>query len=232
MPDTDATPPVLAVAYDEKSRAALAASTAAFGVQSVACASFLEAESYALTGDCRGILVDLATMIRAKDEERVVAHSLTGIYPTLRVKTMGAMLIPMIMAGDAKQDGSLKEFLNKSCLQFTPRRLRQNKRKAICIPTHIGHERGFTVNVSWSGAFIADTTPERFGVGERISVKFLVAPAVELATEVLIVRIQQWGEYRTPGIGVQFLDLDQQLEASLLAWLKTDKDKGRDRLAA
>ena len=107
MPDTDVTlpdHPVLVVAYDDKSRAALAASLGLFGVPAISCATFVAAESYALTGSCQGILVDLATMIKAKDEEKAVAYTLTGIYPALRVKTMGSMLIPMIMAGDAKQD--------------------------------------------------------------------------------------------------------------------------------
>ena len=235
MPDTDVTlpdHPVLVVAYDDKSRAALTASLGLFGVPAISCATFVAAESYALTGSCQGILVDLATMIKAKDEEKAVAYTLTGIYPALRVKTMGSMLIPMIMAGDAKQDNSLKDFLTKTCAAFLPRKLRSNKRKVFCLPTHIGGERGFTVDISWSGAFIADMNPERFGVGSEITVHFLPEHGVELAVEVSIVRIQRWGEHRPPGIGVQFKQIGEQFAAILFALLKSDKDKGRDRLAA
>lgn len=65
--------PVLVVAYDDTSRAALAASVEPFDVRAVPCSTFCEAEQYALRTACRGILVDLATMIKAKAEEKIVA---------------------------------------------------------------------------------------------------------------------------------------------------------------
>jgi hypothetical protein len=224
--------PVLAVAYDDKSRAALAASTEPFGVRTVSCASFGEAQSYALSGCCQGVLVDLATMIKAKDEERVAAHTLTGLYPTLRVKTMGSMLIPMIMSGDAKQDKSLRDFLTKTCLEFTPRKLRSSKRRNVCVPAYVGTERGFTVDISWSGAFIATMNPERYLPGGEGAVTLLFDHDSELSVEVIVARVQVWGERRPPGIGVQFKQLGQELERSLFALLRSDKDNDRDRLVA
>ena len=138
----------MVVAYDEKSRADIVVNAGKFGVNTVSCASFLEAESYALSGNCQGILVDLATMVKAKDAEKLIAHTMTRLYPSLRVKTMGSILIPMIMAGDAKQDKNLNDFLAVTCAAFTPRPLRTSKRRDICIPTCIGDERGFTLNIS------------------------------------------------------------------------------------
>ena len=221
--------PVLVVAYDDKSRALLAASPEPFGLRAVPCASFSDAENYARSGSCRGIMVDLATMVKAKDVERIIAHTLTEIYPTLRVKSMGSMLIPMIMAGDAQQDKSLNAFFTNTCAKFRPRKLRCNKRKEICLPTYIGAERGFTVNISWSGAFIADMNPERFSLGQEVTVTFLVGPVLQPSVEVNVVRIQDWGERRPPGIGVQFQQMDQELEESLSALLKSDQDKDRAR---
>jgi hypothetical protein len=222
--------PVLVVAYDEKSRAAMAASSAPFGTRAVPCATFQEAQELALSGFFRGILVDLATMIKAKDVEKVIAHTLTGIYPTLRVKAMGSMLIPMIMAGDAKQDKSLGDFFTKTCAAFPPRRLRNNKRKDICIPTYIEEGRGFTLNISWSGVFIVDVNPERFRVGQEIEVRFLAGSDLEFTVPLAVVRVQPWGERRTPGIGLQFKLVDHELEIYLSTILRIDRITDRDRL--
>jgi hypothetical protein len=231
MPDAKVTQknfPVLVVAYDDKARAALAACLGTFAVTAILCTSFGEAENYAQSHRCRGVLVDLIAAMMAKDEERMSAHTLTALYPALRVKMIGSMLIPMIMAGDPPQEKSLRDFLTRTCAQFTPRRLRSGKREIICVPTLIGAELGFTVNMSWNGAFIADTAPERFRVGDELTVKFQVEPGAEFASEVTVVRIQAWGEYRPPGIGVQF----KQLEADLPPLFRCQKDSGQQRLAA
>jgi hypothetical protein len=218
--------PVLVIAYDDKSREILSANIKPFGVATVPCALFCEAENHALSGCCKGILVDLATMIKSKSEEKIVAYTLTNIYPTLRVKTLDSMLIPMAMAGDAKQDKSLSDFFTKTCAGFTPRRLRSNKRKDICVPVFIGAERAFTLNFSWSGVFIADMNPERFSIGKILTLTF---PDFGLDIEVIVARLQNWGHHRPPGIGVQFKSVENNLESHLFALLKSDKTKDRDR---
>jgi len=217
---------ILVIAYDDKARAALEASLGPFGVRAVCCPSFCEAESFAQNVPCSGILVDLATMIKAKAEEKIVAYMLTGIFPTLRVKTMGTMLVPMAMAGEAKQDKSLNDFFTKSCAGYTPRRLRSHRRRDICVPTCIKARRGFTLNISWGGVFIADMDPERFSVGEKITVTF---PEFGLDVEAVVARVHGWGEHRPPGIGVKFIHVSQELEGNLYALLRSDRDNDRDR---
>ena len=221
--------PILVISYDEKSLAALVASLKPYDARAIPCSTFCEAEGHALSCACSGVLVDLATIIKAKAEEKIVAYTLVGFYPTLRVKTMGAMLIPMAMAGDAKQDKSLNDFLTKTCAAIIPRRLRSNKRKDICIPTFIGNVRGFTLNISWGGVFIADMNPERFSVGEEIIVTF---PEFGLEVACIVARIQSWGQRRPPGIGVKFKLIDQELDSNLFALLRSKKDKDRDRLVS
>lgn len=220
---------ILVVAYDDNARATLAASLEPFGAHPVPCSTFCEAEAFARTGPYRGVLVDLATMIKAKAEEKIVAYTLTGFYPTLRVKTMGRMLVPMAMAGDAKQDKSLNDFLAKSCAEFTPRPLRAFRRKDVCVPTSIGDARGFTLNISWSGVFVVDMDPERFSVGEDMTVTF---PECGLDVQVVVARIQGWGEHRPPGIGLKFGLMCRELENYLQSLLKSDKENDRDRLVS
>jgi hypothetical protein len=132
----------------------------------------------------------------------------------------------MAMAGDAKQDKSLSDFLTKTCALFKPRRLRSNKRRAICLPTCIKGERGFTLNISWSGLFIADMNPERFPVGEEIRVSI---PDFGLEVEVIVVRVQECEQHHPPGIGVKFKHVSQELEDNLIALLRCDKDRDHDR---
>lgn len=221
--------PILVIAYDDTACITLAASLEPYGVRAEPCSTFCEAERFALSTPYQGILVDLVSIIKAKAEEKVVAYTLTRFYPTLRVKTMGTMLVPMAMAGDVKQDKSLNDFLTRTCAQFKPRRLRSNKRKTICVPTYIGAERGFTLNISWSGLFIADMNPERFSVGEEIRVSIR---DFGLEVEVVVVRVQEWGQHRPPGIGVKFKHISQELEDNLIALLRCDKDRDHDRQVA
>ena len=151
-PEENAEPekyPVLVIAYDDQVRSVIVNNLTRFGTESVACSSFCEAEKFALTHPCRAVLVDLSTMIKAKAEEKVVSYALTTYYPTLRVRAMGQMIIPMVMPGDAQQDKSLSDFVSKTCAGKSPRRLRNRKRKPICMPVYLGASRGVTLNVSW-----------------------------------------------------------------------------------
>ena len=228
-PEHDA-PAVLAIAYDDQSRAALAANPAAYGSCAVPCASFKEAQEHALVRRFSGILVDLVTMVKAKDEEKQVAHILTALYPTLRVKSMGNMLIPMIMPGNAKQDSSLKDFFLKTCAAFTSRPLRRHRRRDISVPVLLGDERGTTLNLSWGGAFILSMHPERYRAGDGISITLMPGHDVRVAVQAVVVRLQPWGERRLPGIGVAFGELTEELHEALTALLRVPKDEDRDKL--
>lgn len=220
----------MTIAYLDETRAAIADSLASLNIRVVECSSFYEAKSHALRGRYKGIVLDLATMIKAKEEERVIANMMTSIYPTLRVKTMGSVLVPMVMSSDAKQeDNSLDEFFTKTCAKFSSRTLRSNKRRNICIPTRIGEERGFTQNVSWSGVFVVDMKPERFSIGDEVSLEL---PDFGVSEDFIITRVQRWGERRPSGIGLRFKGLDQELESILFTLLKNDKIKDHDKLVA
>ncbi len=218
--------PVLVITYDDNVRSVLARTLEPFGSRVEICSSFCEAEKIALLEPCKGLLVDLTAMIKSKAEEKTVAYTLTRFFPTLRVRAMGPMIIPMMMPGDAKQDKSLNDFLSKTCAGFVPRRLRTKKRADICVPTFIGDLRGFTLNLSWTGVFIADMNPERFSLGERLSVSF---PEFNLEVEVEVARIQLWGQHRPPGIGVKFLTVSQELDGNLSALLRSNKNSDHDR---
>ena len=218
--------PMLVIAYDEKVRALLMESLASLPLRGEPCASFCQAESIALQRTCKGVVVDLSAMIKAKSEEKIVAYTLASFFPTLRVRAMGPMIVPMSLSGEARQEKSLHDFLSKTCAGFTPRRLRRHRRKAICIPIFLGDDRGFTLNISWGGAFVADMNPERFSLGDRLA---LSLPDFKMTVEVVVARIQLWGEHRPPGIGVEFVTVSPELEVNLRGLLLSSKDSDHDR---
>ena len=224
--DSYATYPVLVVAYDDKVRDVIVKNLAPYGTNIVAFASFCEAEKFSLAEPCRAVLVDLSSMIKAKAEEKAVSYALTTFYPTLRVRAMGHMIIPMVMPGDAQQDKSLNSFVSKTCADRAPRRLRNRKRKDICVPIFLGLSRGVTLNLSRGGAFIVDMNPERFSLHEKVTVTF---QGFELDVDAAVVRVQPWGTNRTPGVGLAFLSVSEELEAKLYGLLHTNRETDRDR---
>ncbi|MBJ6724119.1 PilZ domain-containing protein [Geomesophilobacter sediminis] len=225
--------PILVIAYQDDVRASLEASLRQQDVEAVVCSSFYEAETQAMCQPFCGVLVDLTAMVKAKGEEKVVACSLTGFYPTLRVRTMGSVLVPMIMPGGARQERSLVDFLTKACGEFRPRALRAFRRHEMCVPAFLrrdGEEiRSFTVDLSWGGAFFVVVEAERFAVGEEVEVFF---PDLNQGVRVSVRWVRGWGERRAPGIGCQFLEPGADFEEGLNAVLKVAKDQDRDRVVA
>ncbi|NVN90014.1 MAG: PilZ domain-containing protein [Desulfuromonadales bacterium] len=224
---------ILVVSYNDDSRAALVSSLSEHHVTAVACATFLEAETRALNGFHNGLLVDLPSIIKAKGEEKIVAYTLTNFFPTLRVRAIGASVVPMAMPGSATQDKSLIEFITSTCPGFPPRRPRAHKRHTICILTLLryrGEElRGFTLDVSWGGLFVVDVHPEKYSIGENVEIHL---PELDITFQAVVCWVMPWGGHSAPGIGVRFTEMDQTLETTLAGILKTRKEFDRDRLVA
>lgn len=225
--------PIIAIAYSEETRSAFLASLRKAGVEAVSAESFYDAETLVLHGTYSGLLVDLPSIVKAKGEEKVVACSLTNFFPTLRVRAVGSMLVPMTMPGTARQDNSLHDFLLKSCSDFEPRRLRLHRRREICLATQLhgpqSEERGFTLNLSWGGAFILTTFPERFADGDQLDIYL---PEANLLIPTTVRWLRPWGERKLSGLGVSFNRLDEPLANVLTILLKSEPDNDRDRLVA
>ncbi len=223
--------PILVVSYIDDTRAALTATLNSSNMASVACSSFCEAEKLALTGLYCGILVDLPSIVKSKGEEKIVAYTLANFFPTLRVRTMGSVLVPMSMPGSAKQDKNLSDFLNVTCLAHNPRKLRAFRRHPICLATIINYNgaeyRGFTLNISWAGAFIVELSTEKFFSGANIIISL---PEFKLDIDATIRWAKPWGQRCAPGIGLVFDRLNETTEAVLAGLLKSRKEFDRDRL--
>lgn len=225
--------PIIAIAYNEETRSAFLTALQKAGAEAVTAESFYDAETLVLQGNYSGLLVDLPSIVKAKGDEKVVACSLTNFFPTLRVRAVGTVLVPMTMPGAARQDNSLNDFLLKSCAGFEPRRLRKHRRRDICLTTQLqsprSDERGFILNLSWGGAFILETRPERFTVGSSLDIYL---PEAELLVTTTVRWLRPWGERKLSGLGVSFDQTDQQLSEALTILLKSDPENDRDRLVA
>ncbi len=223
--------PVLVISYCDNTRGILTQSLQNLDIPAVSCSLFSEAEDLALQSSYHGILVDLPSIIKAKGDEKAIAYTLTNFYPTLKVRNAGSVLVPMSMPGEAKQDSSINDFILNTCKAFKARKLRSNRRRETHLSTvrklDGTEERHFTLNVSWGGAFIINSNPEKFRIGDEFELFFH-----ELGFEVAVVVcwIQHWGERRVPGIGIRFLHVDEKLEQALFNLLKNDKHADRDRI--
>jgi len=222
--------PVLVIGYTDDIRASLASALEKSGVSAVVCESFCEAENRALQGMFCGMLVDLASMIKSKGEEKIVAYTLANFFPTLRVRSFGSALVPMAMPGSAKQDKSLNDFLTSSCKAFEPRMLRATRRHQVSLSALLMHKgleiRTFTLNLSWGGTFLVDFNAERYAVGERVDIRFT---EFDLCVQAEVRWIQPWGKRCAPGGGVVFSELDQELATIFSGILKSRKEFDRDR---
>lgn len=224
--------PILVVSYADETRAALTSILNKTGAVAVACGSFCEAENIVLKGCYSGMLVDLTSIIKSKGEEKIVAYTLANFFPTLRVRTMGAMLVPMAMPGSARQDKSLDDFLQKTCVAYTPKRMREFRRHPVCLSTLVKYKgrelRGFTLDISWGGMFIVDLKAERFRVGDPVTI---LIPEFGCQIPAEVRRIKPWGILRhAPGIGLHFTSLDETVTSVIAGITRTRKEFDRDRL--
>jgi hypothetical protein len=224
--------PILVVSYADETREALSAILNQTGAVAVPCSSFCAAENFALKDLYSGILVDLPSIIKSKGEEKIVAYTLANFFPTLRVRTIGGMLIPMAMPGSAKQDKNLTDFLQVTCSAYIPKRLREFRRHPVCLSTLVTYNnqdtRGFTLDISWGGMFIVDLQAERFSREDTVSI-LLPEFGCHIAAEIR--RIKPWGmERHPPGIGIKFGALDETVEAVIAGITRTRKEFDRDRL--
>lgn len=223
--------PILVVSYNDETRTALTDALSSQNVGVTACAGFCEAEDLALHGLYNGLVVDLPTIIKSKGEEKIVAYTMANCFPTLRVRAMGSVLIPMSMPGGAKQDKNLNDFLTKTCMSFYPRKLRAYRRHPVCLSAILKYKgeefRSFTQDLSWGGAFAVDVNTEKFSTDAELIISI---PDLGFDLRSTINWVKPWGKRQTPGIGVSFNKLDGSAEKALSEIFKTSKEFDRDRL--
>lgn len=223
----------LVVSGDQVTRDRIMKALSSGAISLVGCTTFREAEQAAVAGPFSAVIADVPTIVKAKDDERLAVFSLQNIYPLVRVKTSGDLIVPIIMK-QKERDRSLTDHLETICSAFVPRRLRTYKRHKNFIPVQIRKSDGqehqtFTMDISWGGAFIVMNSIWGLTTGTILTI-FMPTLDITIATDV--VRIQPWGvQGVAPGIGVKWeAQHNEPILEGLRKLFKTDISEDRDRL--
>ncbi|WP_300162830.1 PilZ domain-containing protein [Solidesulfovibrio sp.] len=168
-----------------------------------------------------GVLFDVPTIVRAKDIDRKLLHSLAEIYPSARLKhdpATDAIFALGTDAGPGSRDG-LSVFV-AACRDFLPRGLRRGERVDVNLPAVLwrtppkgdGGERTATLNLSYLGCFVF--TAEDWAMSDPAWVVF-----PDVTPEPVRARVawrEPWGQRRAiPGVGLAFLEIPEVLYKEL-----------------
>lgn len=224
---------VLVVSGDPVTRDRIMRTLSSGAVSLTECTAFREAEQVAVTRPFSAVIADVPTIVKAKDDERLAVLSLQNIYPLIRVKTSGDLIVPIIMQ-QKERDQSLTAHLENICSAFVPRRLRRYKRYRNFIPVQIRKSDGqeyqtFTLDISWGGAFIVMNSTWGLAAGNGLTIYM---PTLDIIIAAEIVRIQAWGvQGMAPGIGVKWEIQDNQpVLHGLRKVFRTEINEDCDRL--
>jgi PilZ domain-containing protein len=181
-------------------RSAMEAPLRSLGLDVKGLASLGELASTLKDVQVGGILLELATAIKASPEDKEAANELMRFYPFARFRVIGE---EVKVLGEEK---SLEAFA-RQCGQFKPRGLRretrENKHLAVYLSTdHLfdDAEEAVTINVSKGGCFVYSVREWR--IGSSVWLRFL---GDQVAISGNVCYWHAWGNNKViPGIGIKF----------------------------
>ncbi|MBJ6725547.1 PilZ domain-containing protein [Geomesophilobacter sediminis] len=230
---------ILIVSDVEEAKEGYGLAVSRFSVPYDVVFSFKDGLRRAMEEKFTGIVVDILTLLRSGQEEKLIANDFFSIYPTLKLswdkrnRQMSLGLPGQASASDPEAE--LASFINGRCAIFPPRSMRRHERVPVCLNVLLsgknayaeaGATKTFTVNLSESGAFIH--TIERYALGDAawFVVKDLSDPA---PIQARVCRTVEWGgtSRLVPGIGVEFEQLSGSQQEEIRQIIKTTPKTGR-----
>ncbi|MCF8128874.1 MAG: PilZ domain-containing protein [Deltaproteobacteria bacterium] len=167
-----------------------------------------------------GVAMDMSTKIVALKEDREFIYTTLRKFPVAHL-TLGKETGKIRLFYPGQPPGAtLKDFVEKECRTFTPRRLAHHIRKELHFnvllsgyPEMVDCERTVSVDVSEGGCFIF--SPREWVTGDMVWLKIL-----ELSSQqpigARVKRCVRWGEaMRVPGIGLQFDEMNSSQRREL-----------------
>lgn len=219
---------VLIVANAQEARHGYQEALQRLGVSFDVAASFDEVLQLGVHGSYNGMLIDILTLVRSSQEQKLIAYDCINLYPSLRVKwdskkrQMNLGLLEQSFTADT--EGALRYFLEQKCRAFPARSLRRHQRNNVCLHVLLGKRRDFpddegvrtfTVNLSRGGAFVHTMHP--FTRGDVAWLRFHDF-ADQTAVQLSVSWILPWGAGRCiPGIGTSFQDLSENQAREIAA---------------
>lgn len=222
MPDTK----ILIVVNDAEAGSAYGHALAEIGVSYDVAHSFPQMSELATRNAYNGMLIDILTLVRSSQEDKVAAYECINLFPVLRVKWESRYkrmkLSPLEQTFCPDTGTALRHFVENRCKVFKARSLRNHTRMQInlnllyCTGEAFAEERAhksFTINLSLRGAFLH--TMQDLEEGKRIWLRFLeFEDRKPFAATVRWSR--QWGVIRCiPGVGVEFEALTEKQRQEL-----------------
>lgn len=212
----------IVVAIDNELRNLYQQQVAALGVACDSAASLEELFSALKETAYNGLLIDLATLVKADRFEKAQCHELLRLYPTLRLRwDESSQQLRCLLYGSIANTGmSLKIFIDEHCRPFQSRRIRKHQRLKLHYNTLISKddkfqrldvERSTTLNISEGGCALLTT--QQWELSETIWLRIMELQD-QTPIQAKICRWTQWGTpMEIPLIGVCFTSITSaQLE--------------------
>ena len=187
------------VALNQDARTTIAAALNALGMEALPSASVHELVTILRTTSASGILLEVATSIKASPEEKEAINMLSRLFPLAKCRVAGK---EVVVFGKAN---SLDGFVSE-CRQFQPRTIRREPRRSIYLAVHLSADESFhdaervvTLNVSGGGCFLFSA--RQWSAGDRVWLRLC---GHEVAVYGVVCSWQPWGSGKgMPGIGIK-----------------------------
>jgi len=216
----DAKPIVIAVlSGNEDEKKAITETKSALGADFIFASSMHHLRDVLIERPCNGVLFCLTSLMGIDQSSKSFVQSVEQVYPVARIrwnKEKGAF---SLIASRSGQVESLPDFVT-ICSNFAPRRARRSERlvKTLNVlisaaPELTDATPAFTMNISTRGCFIH--TSRGWNTGESVYLRILELPG-RRAIEGKVIRCVQWGvPFCAQGIGVQFVNIENELVEEL-----------------
>lgn len=171
-----------------------------------------------------GLLIDMATLVKADRTEKAAAHESLHRYPVLRLKwDENRQELRCLHYGSISNTGmSLSRFIEDYCRPFQSRKLRKHKRFPLHFNTLISYddkfqrldvERSTTLNISLGGCSLLTT--QQWELATYVWLRFIEFDD-QTPIKVKICRWTCWGTAMAiPSIGVSFESLTESQRLQL-----------------
>ncbi len=175
-----------------------------------------------------GFMIEIHMAVKAADTEKDLLHTLAGIFPNIKTNWSPADGFRALHHGAGKSgEENLSAFV-RDCRNFKPRALRKDKRhekkcNVLFWPGGVSAEtaqRAFTLDISLGGLFVCTCDPPPAG-----SIVWVTLQEVDARPfQVLVKWMLEWGvAMRIPGFGGSFIETEDDLKATLEAFLADNR---------
>jgi hypothetical protein len=168
---------------------------------------------------CNGLLLCLTSLVGIDYGSKSFVQTLEQVFPVARIRWNEAKGTLALIASRGRHIESIADFVS-ICSGFGPRCLRRSERlnKTLNVlisdaPDLANSDRAFTMNISERGCFLYSS--REWQVGDTVYMQIQELPSKRVI-EARVIRSVQWGvPFSAPGIGIQFVSINKELDEEL-----------------